>query len=323
MPEAVQEPAEEQLDEILQALYRMRDGDFSVRLRKRGSGTIREIASVFNEVVDHSEQLNSELQRVGEVVREEGRLNERLVVHPARGAWAESARALNDMMDEVAEPVTDVAQVLDSVAAGELNRRASTDGRRGELRGDLLRLANTVNRMAEQMSGFTQEVTRVAREVGTEGKLGGTARVDGVSGAWREVTEAVNRMSIRLTDQVRNISQVTTAVARGDLSKKITIDVQGEMLDLKDTVNTMVDQLSTFGDEVTRVAREVGTEGALGGRANVRGVQGIWKDLTENVNSMADNLTNQVRDISQVTTASPRAISPRRSRWTCRVRCWP
>ncbi len=303
MPEAVQEPAEEQLDEILQALYRMRDGDFSVRLRKRGSGTIREIASVFNEVVDHSEQLNSELQRVGEVVREEGRLNERLVVHPARGAWAESARALNDMMDEVAEPVTDVAQVLDSVAAGELNRRASTDGRRGELRGDLLRLANTVNRMAEQMSGFTQEVTRVAREVGTEGKLGGTARVDGVSGAWREVTEAVNRMSIRLTDQVRNISQVTTAVARGDLSKKITIDVQGEMLDLKDTVNTMVDQLSTFGDEVTRVAREVGTEGALGGRANVRGVQGIWKDLTENVNSMADNLTNQVRDISQVTTA--------------------
>ncbi|WP_017616179.1 HAMP domain-containing protein [Nocardiopsis salina] len=306
MPEAVKELADEQLDEILQALYRMRDGDFSVRLRKRGNGTIREIASVFNEVVDHSEQLNSELQRVGEVVREEGRLGERIAVNPARGAWAESARAINDLMDEVSEPVSDVADVLVSVAAGDLSRRASRDGRRGELKGDLLRLANTVNQMADQMSGFTGEVTRVAREVGTEGKLGGTARVDGVSGAWREVTEAVNQMSSRLTDQVRNISQVTTAVARGDLSKKITIDVQGEMLELKDTVNTMVDQLSTFGDEVTRVAREVGTEGKLGGRANVRGVQGIWKDLTENVNSMADNLTNQVRDISQVTTAVAR-----------------
>ncbi|MFB8763121.1 HAMP domain-containing protein [Nocardiopsis alba] len=306
MPEAVMELADDQLDEILNALYRMRDGDFSVRLRSRGSGRLREIASVFNEVVDHSEQLSSELQRVGDVVREEGRLNERVTVHPARGAWGNSARALNLLMDEVARPVTDVAQVLDSVAEGELNRRASTEGRSGELKGDLLRLANTVNRMAEQMSGFTEEVTRVAREVGTEGKLGGSARVEDVSGAWREVTESVNQMASRLTLQVRDISTVTTAVARGDLGKKITIDVQGEMLELKDTFNTMVDQLSTFADEVTRVAREVGTEGKLGGRANVRGVQGIWKDLTDNVNSMADNLTNQVRDISKVTTAVAR-----------------
>ncbi|MEV2276085.1 HAMP domain-containing protein [Nocardiopsis sp. NPDC049922] len=306
MPDAAKELAEEQLDEILSALYRMRDGDFSVRLRQRGSGTIREIASVFNEVVDHSEQLSSELQRVGDVVRDEGRLHERVAVNPSRGAWGESARALNDLLDEVAEPVTDVARVLDSVAEGQLSRRASTEGRRGELKGDLLRLATTVNRMADQMSGFTEEVTRVAREVGTEGKLGGSAQVEGVSGAWREVTESVNQMASRLTNQVRDISEVTTAVARGDLGKKITIDVQGEMLDLKDTVNTMVDQLSTFADEVTRVAREVGTEGKLGGRANVRGVQGIWKDLTENVNSMADNLTNQVRDISQVTTAVAR-----------------
>ncbi|WP_304453424.1 HAMP domain-containing protein [Nocardiopsis sp. YSL2] len=306
MPEAVQEVAEEQLDEILRALYRMRDGDFSVRLRKRGSGTIREIASVFNEVVDHSEQLSSGLQRVGDVVRDEGRLNERVSVNPARGAWGKSAQALNDLLDEVADPVTDVARVLDSVAEGQLNRRASTEGRRGELNGDLLRLATTVNRMADQMSGFTEEVTRVAREVGTEGKLGGSAKVEGVSGAWREVTENVNSMADNLTNQVRDISAVTTAIAQGDLSKKIMIDVQGEMLNLKDTVNTMVDQLSTFGDEVTRVAREVGTEGKLGGRANVRGVQGIWKDLTENVNSMADNLTNQVRDISQVTTAVAR-----------------
>ncbi|MEU3017351.1 HAMP domain-containing protein [Nocardiopsis sp. NPDC007018] len=306
MPEAVTELADDQLDEILSALYRMRDGDFSVRLRSRGSGKLREISSVFNEVVDHSEQLSTELQRVGDVVRDEGRLNERVNVHPARGAWGNSARALNVLLDEVAEPVTDVARVLDSVAEGELNRRASTEGRRGELKGDILRLANTVNRMADQMSGFTEEVTRVAREVGTEGKLGGSARVEGVSGAWREVTESVNQMASRLTLQVRDISTVTTAVARGDLSKKITIDVQGEMLELKDTFNTMVDQLSTFADEVTRVAREVGTEGKLGGRANVRGVQGIWKNLTDNVNSMADNLTNQVRDISKVTTAVAR-----------------
>ncbi|PWV45090.1 HAMP domain-containing protein [Nocardiopsis sp. L17-MgMaSL7] len=306
MPEAVTELADDQLDEILSALYRMRDGDFSVRLRSRGSGKLREITSVFNEVIDHSEQLSTELQRVGDVVRDEGRLNERVNVHPARGAWGNSARALNVLLDEVAEPVTDVARVLDSVAEGELNRRASTEGRRGELKGDLLRLANTVNRMADQMSGFTEEVTRVAREVGTEGKLGGSARVEDVSGAWREVTESVNQMASRLTLQVRDISTVTTAVARGDLSKKITIDVQGEMLELKDTFNTMVDQLSTFADEVTRVAREVGTEGKLGGRANVRGVQGIWKNLTDNVNSMADNLTNQVRDISKVTTAVAR-----------------
>ncbi len=306
MPEAVTELADDQLDEMLSALYRMRDGDFSVRLRSRGSGKIREITSVFNEVVDHSEQLSTELQRVGDVVRDEGRLNERVNVHPARGAWGNSARALNVLLDEVAEPVTDVARVLDSVAEGELNRRASTEGRRGELKGDLLRLANTVNRMADQMSGFTEEVTRVAREVGTEGKLGGSANLQVVSGAWREVTESVNQMASRLTLQVRDISTVTTAVAKGDLSKKITIDVQGEMLALKDTFNTMVDQLSTFADEVTRVAREVGTEGKLGGRANVRGVQGIWKDLTDNVNSMADNLTNQVRDISKVTTAVAR-----------------
>ncbi|WP_285734410.1 HAMP domain-containing protein [Nocardiopsis sp. ATB16-24] len=307
MSEAAKESvADDQLDEILRALYRMRDGDFSVRLRKRGNGTIREIASVFNEVLDHSEQLSDELKRVGDVVRNEGRLNERVNVNPARGAWGESAHALNVLLDEVAEPVTDVARVLDSVAEGRLNRRASMEGRRGELKGDLLRLATTVNRMADQMSGFADEVTRVAREVGTEGKLGGTARVEGVSGAWREVTESVNQMSSRLTDQMRDISEVTTAVARGDLSRKITVDVQGEMHELKDTVNTMVDQLSTFADEVTRVAREVGTEGKLGGRANVRGVEGIWKDLTENVNSMADNLTNQVRDISQVTTAVAR-----------------
>ncbi|MDA2815029.1 HAMP domain-containing protein, partial [Nocardiopsis sp. RSe5-2] len=307
MPEATRAPAtEEHMDELLGALYSMRDGDFSVRLNHRADGKAGEIAAVFNEVLDHCEQLSSELQRVGDVVREEGRLTERVSVSPARGAWGKSVRALNHMLDEVSEPVTEVARILDSVAGGDLSQRAELTSRRGDLHGDLRRLAVSVNRMADQMSKFTTEVTRVAREVGTEGKLGGSAEVEGVSGAWLDVTEAVNQMASRLTAQVRDISTVTTAVARGDLSRQVTVDVQGEMLLLKETVNTMVDQLSTFADEVTRVAREVGTEGKLGGRANVKGVSGTWKDLTNNVNSMADNLTNQVRDISQVTTAVAR-----------------
>ncbi|WP_046470019.1 HAMP domain-containing protein [Allosalinactinospora lopnorensis] len=307
MPEATREPASEaQLDELLSALYSMRDGDFSVRLSSPNGGKHGEIATVFNEVLDHCEQLSSELQRVGGVVSSQGRLNERISVSPARGAWSKSVQALNQLLDEVSEPVTEVAQILDSVAGGDLSQRADLTSRHGALQGDLLRLATSVNRMADQMHGFTNEVTRVAREVGTEGKLGGSARVEGVSGAWRDVTESVNQMASRLTAQVRDISEVTFAVSRGDLSRKVTVDVQGEMLQLKDTVNRMVDQLDSFADEVTRVAREVGTEGKLGGRANVKGVSGIWKDLTDNVNSMADNLTNQVRDISQVTTAVAR-----------------
>ncbi|GAA4940104.1 HAMP domain-containing protein [Streptomonospora halophila] len=308
MPEATRAPDKHdaQLDELLRALYSMRDGDFSVRLDSRGEGRSGEIASVFNQVLDHCEQLSSELQRVGGVVSTEGRLNERIAVSPARGAWGKSVRSLNQLLDEVSEPVTSVAQILDAVAGGDLSQRVDLTSRHGSLHGDLLRLATSVNRMADQMNGFTNEVTRVAREVGTEGKLGGSAQVEGVSGAWRDVTESVNQMASRLTAQVRNISEVTTAVAEGDLSRKVTVDVQGEMLQLKDTVNGMVDQLDSFADEVTRVAREVGTEGKLGGRANVKGGSGIWKDLTDNVNSMADNLTNQVRDISQVTTAVAR-----------------
>ncbi|RCV51622.1 HAMP domain-containing protein [Marinitenerispora sediminis] len=295
------------LDELLDALYSVRDGDFSVRLNARAAeGKYGEIAAVFNQVLDHCEQLSDGLQRVGEVVSTEGRLTQRVSVVPAKGAWGKSVASLNQLLDEVSEPMTSVAQMLDAVANGDLSQRVDLNSRHGRLHGDLLRLATSVNRMADQMSGFTVEVTRVAREVGTEGKLGGSARVEGVSGAWRDVTEAVNQMAARLTAQVRDISTVTVAVSRGDLSRKVTVDVQGEMLQLKDTVNTMVDQLSTFADEVTRVAREVGTEGKLGGRANVKGVSGIWKDLTNNVNSMADNLTNQVRDISQVTTAVAR-----------------
>ena len=297
---------ESELDALLDALYRMRDGDFTVRLSPRGATRFSEVARVLNEVFDQCEQLSNEVQRVSETVSTDGRLSERVSISPARGSWGQSVRALNQMLDEVSEPVTAVARILDSVANGDLSQRVDLASRHGELHGDLLRLATSVNRMADQMSEFAGEVTRVAREVGTEGKLGGRANVKGVSGIWKDLTDNVNSMADNLTNQVRDISQVTTAVARGDLTKKVTVDVQGEMLQLKDTVNTMVDQLSTFADEVTRVAREVGTEGKLGGRANVKGVSGIWKDLTDNVNSMADNLTNQVRDISQVTTAVAR-----------------
>ncbi|MEY9214008.1 HAMP domain-containing protein [Thermobifida halotolerans] len=298
--------SEDELDMLLDALYKMRDGNFAVRLTPHGRGRYGEIARVLNEVLDHCEQLSDELQRASRVVSSDGRLSERISISPARGAWGKSVRALNQMLDEVSEPVTSVARILDSVANGDLSQRVDLSSRHGELHGDLLRLASSVNRMADQMSAFTDEVTRVAREVGTEGKLGGRANVKGVSGIWKDLTDNVNSMADNLTNQVRDISQVTTAVVAGDLTKKVTVDVQGEMLQLKDTVNTMVDQLSTFADEVTRVAREVGTEGKLGGRANVKGVSGIWKDLTDNVNSMADNLTNQVRDISQVTTAVAR-----------------
>jgi signal transduction histidine kinase/HAMP domain-containing protein/CheY-like chemotaxis protein len=290
-------------ERLLSVLRSMRDGDYSVRLNERPSGVHDEAAVLLNQVLDHWEQLSGELQRVSEAVCTQGRLHERVQVSPAKGAGAQNVRALNQILEQVSEPVSSVAQVLDAVAGGDLERRVELDGRSGPLYGDLLRLANSVNRMADQMADFTGEVTRVAREVGTEGKLGGRANVEGVSGAWRDVTEAVNSMASRLTDQVRDISRVTTAVAQGDLTRKVTVDVQGEMLALKNTVNTMVDQLSSFADEVTRVAREVGTEGQLGGRANVKGVSGIWKDLTNNVNSMAKSLTTQVRNISQVTTA--------------------
>ncbi|WP_258076841.1 HAMP domain-containing protein, partial [Thermobifida fusca] len=244
---------ESELDALLDALYRMRDGDFTVRLSPRGATRFSEVARVLNEVFDQCEQLSNEVQRVSETVSTDGRLSERVSISPARGSWGQSVRALNQMLDEVSEPVTAVARILDSVANGDLSQRVDLASRHGELHGDLLRLATSVNRMADQMSEFAGEVTRVAREVGTEGKLGGRANVKGVSGIWKDLTDNVNSMADNLTNQVRDISQVTTAVARGDLTKKVTVDVQGEMLQLKDTVNTMVDQLSTFADEVTRV----------------------------------------------------------------------
>src|SRR5580693_665789 len=219
-------------------------------------------------------------------------------IWPLVDAVGTELSALNDEVARRAEQVRDIAMVTTAVARGDLTRKVTVD-----VQGEMLQLKQTVNTMVDQLSAFADEVTRVAREVGTEGRLGGQAHVRGVSGVWEDLTDSVNRMARNLTVQVRNIAQVATAVAQGDLSQKITVDVQGEMLQLKQTVNTMVDQLSAFADEVTRVAREVGTEGRLGGQAHVRGVSGIWKDLTENVNSMANNLTAQVRNVAQVTTA--------------------
>ncbi|WP_229837101.1 HAMP domain-containing protein, partial [Dactylosporangium sucinum] len=215
--------------------------------------------------------------------------------------WRDLTDNVNFMASNLTSQVRNIAQVSTAVARGDLSQKITVDAR-----GEILELKSTVNTMVDQLSSFADEVTRVAREVGTEGKLGGQAQVTGVAGTWRDLTDNVNFMASNLTSQVRNIAQVATAVARGDLSQKITVDARGEILELKSTVNTMVDQLSSFADEVTRVAREVGTEGKLGGQAQVRGVAGTWRDLTDNVNFMASNLTAQVRNISQVATAVAR-----------------
>ncbi|WP_179817284.1 HAMP domain-containing protein, partial [Allostreptomyces psammosilenae] len=321
-----------ELRKLLAALTAMRDGNFRRRLTVVGDGPMAEIAAVFNEVAERNQHLTHELSRVRRVVGREGKLTERLAPGPGEGAWAIATEAANALVDDLVHPVMEVGRVLSAVAEGDLSQRmdlrvrepvvpqgrepvgahgTGAGGAAGErrggvdrpLRGEFLKVGRTVNTMVDQLSTFTDEVTRVAREVGTEGKLGGQADVRGVSGSWRDLTDSVNVMARRLTDQVRDIAMVTTAVAKGDLSKKVTVEVSGEMLELKNTVNTMVDQLSAFGDEVTRVAREVGTEGILGGQARVEGVSGTWKALTDSVNVMASNLTNQVRDIAMVTTA--------------------
>src|SRR5437588_403521 len=219
------------------------------------------------------------------------------------GSWAPTLEAVNDHVEDLARPNTEIARVISAVANGDLSQTMALEIDSRPLQGQFLNTAKTVNTMVEQLNAFAGEVTRVAREVGTEGNLGGQAEVKGVAGVWKELTDNVNTMASNLTSQVRNIAEVTTAVQQGDLSKKITVDVQGELLELKNTVNTMVDQLNAFANEVTRVAREVGTEGKLGGQAEVEGVGGVWKDLTDNVNFMAGNLTSQVRNIAEVTTA--------------------
>jgi HAMP domain-containing protein/CheY-like chemotaxis protein/GAF domain-containing protein len=294
------------LRELLRALQAMRTGDFSVRLPSETNGLLGKIADTFNDIVSTNQHIAQQLEHIGRVVGREGRTRSRLRIGLATGAWGEMENSVNALIDDLLWPTTEVTRSIEAVAQGDLQvtMRLDVDGR--PLKGEFLRSATIVNTMIKQLGVFTSEVTRVAREVGTDGKLGGQAQVSEVGGVWRDLTESVNSMAKNLTDQVRNIADVTIAVANGDLSKKITVDVRGEILQLKEAINTMVDQLRSFAAEVTRVAREVGTEGRLGGQAVVPGVAGTWKDLTDNVNLLAANLTTQVRNIAEVTTAVAR-----------------
>jgi HAMP domain-containing protein len=273
-------------------------GDLSQKITVAAQGEILELKDVVNTMVDQLSSFADEVTRVAREVGSEGKLGGQAQVAGVSGTWRDLTENVNQLAGNLTAQVRNIAQVTTAVAKGDLSQKITVDAR-----GEILELKNTVNTMVDQLSSFADEVTRVAREVGSEGKLGGQAQVAGVSGTWRDLTENVNQLAGNLTAQVRNIAQVTTAVAQGDLSQKITVDARGEILELKSTINTMVDQLSSFADEVTRVAREVGTEGSLGGQAQVRGVAGTWRDLTDNVNFMASNLTAQVRNIAQVATA--------------------
>jgi len=292
--------------ELLAALRAFRRGDFSVRLPKGLTGVGGEIAEAFNDVVELNDRMTKEFERLGETVGRQGKINHRAKLPAAQGSWAASVDAVNTLIADMVHPTAEMARVIGAVAKGDLSQTMDLENEERPLRGEFLRTGKVVNTMVGQLGSFVSEVTRVAREVGTEGKLGGQAQVKGVAGAWKDLTDNVNLMAANLTGQVRNIAEVTTAVANGDLSRKITVDVKGEVLELKNTINTMVDQLNSFASEVTRVAREVGTEGKLGGQAQVKGVAGTWKDLTDNVNLMAANLTGQVRNIAEVTTAVAR-----------------
>ncbi len=295
-----------QLNALLTALQTMRRGDFSVRLVDLHDGVIGKIADTFNDIVSTNQELAEQLERVGQVVGCEGNVRQRVRTSRVSGTWGEMEGSVNTLIDNLLWPTNEVTRAIAAVAQGDLLQTVQLDVAGRPLQGEFLRSANIVNTMIKQLSVFTSEVTRVAREVGTEGKLGGQAQVSEVSGVWKELTESVNSMANNLTGQVRNIAEVTIAVANGDLSKKITVDVRGEILLLKEAINTMVDQLRSFAAEVTRVAREVGTDGRLGGQAVVPGVAGTWKDLTDNVNQLAANLTTQVRNIAEVTTAVAR-----------------
>jgi HAMP domain-containing protein/CheY-like chemotaxis protein/signal transduction histidine kinase len=294
------------LHDLLQALLAMRVGDFSVRLPGDRTGLIGKVADTFNDIVAANQRMAQQLERVGQVVGRDGKTRQRVKFGLASGAWGEMENSVNTLIDDLVWPTSEVTRTIAAVAQGDLLQTVPLDVDGRPLKGEFLRSANIVNRMIKQLSVFTSEVTRVAREVGTDGKLGGQAKVREVTGVWKDLTESVNSMASNLTAQVRNIAEVTIAVANGDLSKKITVDVRGEILLLKEAINTMVDQLRSFASEVTRVAREVGTDGKLGGQAIVPGVAGTWKDLTDSVNSMASNLTGQVRNIAEVTTAVAR-----------------
>jgi CheY-like chemotaxis protein/HAMP domain-containing protein len=288
---------------MLHVLTQYKRGDFTARMPANRTGIAATIYDTLNEVIDQNQRLTAEIQRIGTVVGKAGNVRQRASLAGASGGWAQSIDALNTLVTDLVQPTTEVTRVIGDVAKGDLSQTMPLELEGRPLTGEFLRTAKVVNTMVDQLGRFASEVTRVAREVGTEGKLGGQAVVKGVAGTWKDLTDSVNVMAANLTGQVRNIAEVTTAVAGGDLSRKITVDVKGEILELKDTINTMVDRLSSFASEVTRVAHEVGTEGRLGGQATVKGVAGVWKDLTDNVNTLAGNLTVQLRDVSKVATA--------------------
>ena len=293
--------------ELLHVLAQMRNGNFSVRMPVDLLGLDGKICDTMNEIISLNEGLMLELTKAGNIIGRQGNLSHRIILpRIARGQWSSGVDSINELISNLVHPTIEIAHVIGSVAKGDLSEEMPLQIGNHKLQGEFLRIAKEVNDMVKQLNLFSMEVTRVALEVGSEGKLGGQARVKGVAGVWKDLTDSVNQMGSNLTAQVRNIAEVTTAVAKGDLSKKITVDVQGEILELKNTINTMVDQLNSFSSEVTRVAREVGTEGKLGGQAEVQGVAGTWKDLTDSVNQMASNLTGQVRNIAEVTTAVAR-----------------
>jgi HAMP domain-containing protein len=288
----------DQVRDIAEVTTAVAQGDLTRKITVEAQGEILELKSTINTMVDQLNAFADEVTRLAVEVGVEGKLGGQADVRGVLGTWRELTDAVNSMATNLTDQVRSISKVSTAIAEGDLRKKITV-----EAQGEILELKNTINTMVDQLNAFADEVTRVAREVGVEGKLGGVADVPGASGTWRELTDNVNSMASNLTDQVRDIAVVTTAVAQGDLSRKISVEVRGELLQLKNTVNTMVDQLNAFAEEVTRVAREVGTEGKLGGQAQVRGVSGIWKELTDNVNSMATNLTDQVRDIAGVTTA--------------------
>jgi HAMP domain-containing protein len=276
--------------ELLRVLTEVKNGNFTVRMPVDEVGLNGKVFDTLNEIISLNERMMSEFTRAGNTIGKQGKLTQRIELPSTKGSWKEGVNSLNVLISDLVHPTIEIAHVISSVAKGNLSQEMPEEIGDHKLEGEFLRIAKEVNYMVKQLNLFSMEVTRVAREVGSEGKLGGQAKVKGVGGVWKDLTDSVNHMAGNLTNQVRNIAEVTTAIARGNLSKKITVDVRGEMLELKNTINTLVDQLNSFGSEVTRVALEVGTEGKLGGQATVKGVGGIWKDLTDSVNQMADNL---------------------------------
>src|SRR5438128_772566 len=293
----------DEINVILGALNALKRGDASVRLPVDWPGSLGRVADVFNDVVERNERMAQELSRISRVVGKEGKLSKRCSMGDGTGFWRDSIDAVNLLIDDLVHPTSETARVIGAVAQGDLSQTMALEVDGAPLQGEFLRTAKTVNKMVDQLGSFAAEVTRVAREVGTEGKLGGQAKVKGVAGTWKDLTDSVNSMAGNLTAQMRNIADVTTAVATGDLSKKITVDVKGEILELKNTINTMVDQLRSFASEVTRLPRAAGTACPPRVRSRVKGVAGTWKDLTESVNSMAGNITGQMRNIADVTKA--------------------